>query len=69
VGDMIGEDGLPKMFSYVRYHRSYRARDILELEAKYGNAITLLDSVNSIPALVEIGKEYASENVQLEHLI
>jgi patatin-like phospholipase/acyl hydrolase len=69
VGDMIGEDGLPKMFSYVRYNRSYRARDILELEAKYGNAITLLDSVNSIPALVEIGKEYASENVQLEHLI
>jgi hypothetical protein len=57
------------MFSYVRYNRSYRAKDILELEAKYGKTITQLDSVNSIPALTEIGREYAEASVQLEHLI
>jgi hypothetical protein len=69
VGDLTQDDGLPKMFSYVRYNRSYRARDILDLEAKYGNSITQLDSVNSIPALAEIGQEYARDFVRLEHLI
>jgi predicted acylesterase/phospholipase RssA len=69
VGDMIGDDGLPKMFSYVRYNKSYRANDIVELEAKYGRKITDLDSVESISALSEIGEEYANENVKLEHLI
>jgi hypothetical protein len=69
VGDLLEEDGLPKMFSYARYNQSYRARDILELQAKYGNAITQLDSVDSIPALREIGRAYAEANVKLEHLI
>jgi hypothetical protein len=68
VGDMIGEDGLPKMFSYVRYNQSYKAEDILKLEAQYGSKITHLDSVESIPALTEIGQEYA-KNVEIDHLI
>lgn len=69
VGDMMQDDGLPKMFSYVRYNQSYQADDIVNLEAKYGNRITQLDSVDSIPALTEIGHKYAEENVKLEHLI
>jgi len=69
VGDMVGDDGLPKMFSYVRYNKSYRARDIVELEKRYGDKITQLDSVASIPALMEIGEEYARESVRIEHLV
>jgi predicted acylesterase/phospholipase RssA len=69
VGTMTEDDGLPKMFSYVRYNKSYRTSDIVELEAKYGRNITELDSVDSISALKEIGAEYAAENVRLEHLI
>jgi uncharacterized protein len=69
LGDMCQEDGLPKMFSYVRYNQAYRTKDILDLEAKYGNRVTNLDSVASIPALIEIGHEYAQSHVSLEHLI
>jgi hypothetical protein len=68
-GDMCSDDGLPKMFSYVRYNQSYRVRDITDLEAKYGNKITMLDSIDIIPALMEIGREYAEKHIRLEHLI
>ena len=69
VGDMRPEDGLPKMFSYVRYNKEYRAKDIFDLEIKYGKSITKMDAITIIPALREIGQEYAEENVRLEHLI
>jgi hypothetical protein len=69
VGDMMKDDGLPKMLSYVRYNQSYKAKQIVELELKYGNKITHLDSVDSLPALSEIGREYAEAHVKLEHLI
>jgi uncharacterized protein len=68
-GDMLQDDGLPKMFSYVRYNQSYRANDIMDLEAKYGDKVTQLDSVESIPALIEIGREYAQAHVSIEHLV
>jgi patatin-like phospholipase/acyl hydrolase len=69
-GDMIQDsDRLPKMFSYVRYNQSYKARDILKLEARYGKRITQLDSVESMDALMDLGQEYAEANVRLEHLI
>jgi hypothetical protein len=69
VGDMCQEDGLPKMFSYVRYNESYRAKAILDLQKKYGKQIRRIDSIDSIPALSEIGREYAQKHVRLEHLI
>jgi patatin-like phospholipase/acyl hydrolase len=70
IDTMITEaDTLPKMFSYVRYNQSYKAKDILELQARYGKNITRLDSVDLMDALMEIGAEYANANVKIEHLI
>lgn len=55
-------------FSYVRYNKSYSGKAATELLQKHPN-LDKLDAVQRIPLLREIGREYAKEHVQLEHLI
>ena len=55
-------------FSYVRYNKSYSGKAAAELLKKHPN-LDKLDAVQRIPLLREIGREYAMEHVQLEHLI
>jgi hypothetical protein len=69
IGDMAGV-ALPgkRWFSYVRYNQSY---DAAKAEALLRAHPTLaqLDAVTAIPLLREMGRAYAQEHVQLQHLI
>jgi len=69
IRDMIGET-LPgrRWFSYVRYNQTYKA-DKLEEILRIDPRIAGLDAVGAIPALSDVGRAYAEQNVQLEHLI
>jgi patatin-like phospholipase len=58
----------PKMFSYVRYNKSYLGKEA-EAIALFNPDLAKLDAVQMIPRLREIGREYAEKNVKLEHLI
>jgi uncharacterized protein len=69
IGDLI-EESLPgpKLFSYVRYNKSYKGKEA-EAIALFDPDLAKLDAVQMIPRLREIGRAYAEENVRLEHLI
>jgi len=70
VGDLLGvpEVFLRAWFSYVRYNRTYKKKEMDELLSKEPQ-LAHIDAVKAIPKLREIGKRYAEENVRLEHLI
>jgi hypothetical protein len=55
-------------FSYVRYNKSYEAEVLKQLLRKHPN-LAQLDAIKAIPALEELGREYADEFVKLEHLV
>ena len=70
VGDLLHDPLLfpNAWFSYVRYNRSYKSRDLhalLRLDPRLAN----IDAVEGMPRLREIGRQYAEENVRLWHLI
>jgi hypothetical protein len=69
IGNLVG---LPnperKWFSYVRYNRSYLGKEAEEILQKDSD-IAKLDAVQAIPLLRGVGRDYARENVRLEHLI
>ncbi len=74
VGDLLCTNpaGAPpagrSWFSYVRYNRTFRKKEMLKiLEAD--PRLKRIDAVDAIPRLSDIGKQYAEENVKLEHLI
>ena len=69
IGRLIGTP-LPgrHWFSYVRYNRSYGAKQV-ETLLKENPRVAGLDAVQTIPMLRRIGREYAEECVELEHLI
>jgi patatin-like phospholipase/acyl hydrolase len=69
IGDLIGTP-LPgkNWFSYVRYNKSYEAEVLKQLLRKHPN-LAQLDAIKAIPALEELGREYADEFVKLEHLV
>ena len=68
VGDLVGVP-MPgqRLFSYVRYNRSYGGAEVQQLLRKHP-AVGSLDAVHTIPILRAIGQEYA-DKVQLQHLI
>jgi hypothetical protein len=68
VGDLVGVP-MPgeRLFSYVRYNRSYGGAEVQQLLRKHP-AVGSLDAVHTIPILRAIGREYA-DKVQLQHLI
>jgi hypothetical protein len=69
IGDLMSAP-LPgkNWFSYVRYNKSYAADPLRQLLLKHPN-LAKLDAIKAIPALEEIGREYANEFVKLEHLV
>ncbi len=69
IGDLVGTL-LPgsRWFSYVRYNKSYDSAGLVKL-LEIDSKLSDLASVRSIPALSQIGKEYAKESVRIEHLI
>ncbi len=55
-------------FTYVRYDKSYLGqaeKQVLQHDA----TLNKIDAVRAIPMLREIGREYALEHVQIQHLI
>ncbi len=69
IGDLVGAKlGGRSWFSYVRYNKSYSLQAMRELLAERSN-LAALDAVHAIPALQQVGKAYAAENVRLEHLV
>jgi hypothetical protein len=69
IGDLIGMPlPGPKWFGYVRYNKSYLGKAAEELLLA-GSQLAKLDAVQAIPALREVGREYAREHVKIEHLI
>jgi len=69
IGDMMGVS-LPgqRWFSYVRYNQSYNPEAAAALLEDHPN-LAQLDAVTAIPILRKLGKAYAEEHVQLQHLI
>jgi uncharacterized protein len=69
VQDLIGVP-LPdaRWFSYVRYNKSFKGKEMEEL-LKKDSRLGQLDAVHAIPSLREIGRDYAQEHVRIEHLI
>jgi patatin-like phospholipase/acyl hydrolase len=55
-------------FSYVRYNRTFKKAEMLEILSKYPN-LARLDAVKGIPHLIEVGQKYAEDHVKLEHLV
>jgi patatin-like phospholipase/acyl hydrolase len=55
-------------FSYVRYNRTFKKAEMLEILDKYPN-LARLDAVDGIPHLIAVGQKYAEEHVKLEHLV
>jgi len=68
VGNLVGVP-LPgeRWFSYVRYNRSYGAREVDKLLTDHPE-LARLDAVHAIPLLRNVGQQYA-DNVRLSHLI
>lgn len=69
VGDLAGLplDGR-SWFSYVRYNRTYKKKDMEEALRQHPH-LSHIDAVDAIPILRQIGREYAEANVRLEHLV
>jgi uncharacterized protein len=69
IGNLIGTQ-LPAQpwFSYVRYNRSFSAKEVESLLAETPK-LADLDAVHTIPALRRIGQEYGTSEVKLGHLI
>jgi hypothetical protein len=69
IGDLVGQK-LPgnRLFTYVRYNKSYRAAELEEL-LRLHPRLARLDAVAAIPLLEGLGREYAEQHVRLEHLI
>jgi predicted acylesterase/phospholipase RssA len=55
-------------FSYVRYNRTYRKKEMIQI-LENNPDLKRIDAVDAIPRLSALGKEYAEENVKIEHLI
>ena len=55
-------------FSYVRYNRTFRKKEMIKI-LENDPALKRIDAVNAIPRLSDIGKQYAEENVRIEHLV
>jgi hypothetical protein len=69
IGDLVGVPlPGPRWFSYVRYNQSYNAREAEDLLRTHPN-VSQLDAVNSIPALRDLGRAYATEHLRLDHLL
>jgi len=68
IGDLVGTP-LPgrAWFSYVRYNQSFRGY-VAEEWLKKDPRLAQLDAVHAIPVLREIGRAYAQEHVQINHL-
>jgi len=69
IGDLVATP-LPgsRWFSYVRYNKSYKTEMLEQILHQHPN-LAALDAIQAIPALGEVGRAYAEENVRLEHLI
>lgn len=70
VGDLLNDaQVLPRAwFSYVRYNRTYR-KDEMAAILRDDPSLARIDAVKAVSRLREIGKAYAHDHVQLEHLI
>jgi hypothetical protein len=71
VGDLTGNGIFPleeKKFAYVRYNKFFSLPEIRRAEKIYKCAFGL-DALKLIPFLQETGKDYALENVKIEHLL
>jgi hypothetical protein len=74
VGDLHAdnvESGPPpgrSWFSYVRYNRFYRKRELEKILREHP-LLAKMDAVDAIPSLRRVGREYADVNVKLSHLI
>jgi uncharacterized protein len=74
VGDLLcgNPAGAPpagrSWFSYVRYNRTFRTTEMLKI-LENDPRLKRIDAIDAIPRLSELGKEYAEENVKIEHLV
>lgn len=74
VGNLLAESlasTLPagrSWFSYVRYNRTFRKKEMIQILEEDPD-LKRIDAVDAIPRLSDIGKEYAEENVKIEHLV
>ena len=57
-----------RLFSYVRYNRSYKMEEVVEF-LRSRQHFTQIDAVSAIPILRDVGRIYAEKNVKLEHLM
>jgi len=55
-------------FSYVRYNRTYKKKEMQEVLREHPD-LASISAVGAIKRLTAIGKEYADENVKIEHLV
>jgi predicted acylesterase/phospholipase RssA len=55
-------------FSYVRYNRTYRKKEMVQILEKNPD-LKRIDAISAIPLLGDIGRAYAEENVKIEHLV
>jgi patatin-like phospholipase/acyl hydrolase len=69
IGAMVGPC-LPAepWFSYVRYNHTYKAGELEDLLVR-SPKLAALDAIQAIPLLQEVGQQYATAHVKLEHLI
>jgi len=74
VGDLLygNPAGAPppgrSWFSYVRYNRTFRKKEMIKI-LENDPRLKRIDAVDAIPRLSDIGKQYAEENVKIEHLV
>jgi hypothetical protein len=69
IGDLRGTcSPAEPWFGYVRYNHTYRAGELEDLLIR-SPKLAALDAIQAIPVLREVGNEYASDHVALEHLI
>ena len=74
VGDLLCSNpaGAPpagrSWFSYVRYNRTFRKKEMLKI-LEDDPRLKRIDAIDAIPRLCDLGKEYAEENVKIEHLV
>jgi hypothetical protein len=71
VGDLMGAEAGPagpdRKFSYVRYDHRFGGTELDAARKAYG-PITL-NNLRTVPYLGELGKEYARQNVKIDHLL
>jgi uncharacterized protein len=69
IGDLVNAE-LPgtRLFSYVRYNKTYRAEELHEI-LHFNPSLDQVDAIQAIPVLEKLGREYAEQHVMLEHLI